>query len=234
MDNLANIFQNQENITGLMFLASFLGGVIASISPCSLAVLPIIIGYIGGYSKESPLKVATQMFFFILGMSVIFTVIGLICALTGKVLGSFTGGYFAVFIASILLIMGLKLTSILDFEMPILIKQLPTNNNSSSIVYPFILGSLFALAGSPCSTPILASIMAIASFSEKLLPAVLMLFLFALGQGVILIITAVFTSSIKKMRSFASISDGLLKFSGLLLICASLYLFYKIFHPFFI
>ena len=49
----------------MMLLASFLGGVIASISPCSLAMLPIIIGYIGGYSKETPAKTLLQMIIFI-------------------------------------------------------------------------------------------------------------------------------------------------------------------------
>ena len=232
MDNLINIFQNQENVNFLMYVTSFSGGIIASISPCSLAILPIIIGYIGGYSKERPLKVVLQMLSFTIGMSIVFTIIGIICALTGKVLGTFTGGYFTIIIASLLLIMGLKLTSLLDFELPVIIKQLPTGNKSS-IVYPFILGAVFALAGSPCSTPILASIMAIASTTENLYQASIMLFLFALGQGVILIIAAIFTSSIKAMRNFANISGLLLKFSGVLLICASLYFFYKAFHPFF-
>lgn len=232
MDSLVNAFQNHENITMIMFIASFLGGIIASISPCSLAMLPVVIGYIGGYNKESTTKVTAQMLAFIIGMALVFTVIGVICAVTGKVLGSFTGGYFTIIIASLLLIMGLKLASILDFELPIIIKKLPSNN-TSSFIYPFVLGAVFALAGSPCSTPILASIMAVASFSENLFSATLMLFLFALGQGIILLIAAVFTSSLKKMRNFANITEGLLRFSGILLICASIFLFYKVFHPFF-
>jgi len=232
MDNLQYVFQNQENINFIMLFASFLGGVIASLSPCSLAILPIVVGYIGGYSKNSPAKVGGQSIFFILGMSVIFTIIGIICALTGKVLGSFTGGYFTVFIASLLLIMGLKLTEILDFEFPVIIKQLPTGN-TTSFLYPFILGSVFALAGSPCSTPILASIMAFASYSENLTSAILMLFLFSIGQGVIILIAAIFTSGLKRMKQFANISEILLKFCGLLLILVSLYLFYKVFIPFF-
>lgn len=232
MDNLLNVFQNYENLNLLMFVASFLGGLIASISPCSLAILPIIIGYIGGYNQAPPAKVALQTSFFILGMSLVFTTIGIICAITGKVLGSFSAGYFTAFIASLLLIMGLKLTDILDFEIPILIKQLPTNN-TTSLVYPLILGAVFALAGSPCSTPILASIMAFASYSENIYSAAIMLFLFSLGQGVIILFAAIFTSGLKRMKQFANISDILLKLCGLLLIIVSLFLFYKVFHPFF-
>ena len=88
---------------------------------------------------------------------------------------------------------------------------------------------IFALAGTPCSTPILAGIMAFASVSENILFAVLMLFLFALGQGLILILAGVFTSTLKNMQSFVKISEILLKICGGLLILSGLYIFYKIF-----
>ncbi len=233
MDNLVDVFQNPLQFNFLMLIAAFIGGVIASISPCSLAMLPVIVGYVGGYSKESNLKTVLQVLSFIFGMSVVFSAIGIICALTGKVLGSFTGGYFSILIASIILIMGLKLMNILDFEFPVIVKRLPSNNGSKTFLYPFILGMVFALAGSPCSTPILASIMAFASYSENLIISVIMLFLFSFGQGIILIIAALFTSGIKQMKQFSKISDMLLKLSGLLLVIVALFLYYKSFHSFF-
>lgn len=231
MDNLLQVFQNTENVNMLMYLASFLGGILTSVSPCSLALLPIIVGYIGGYSKDSTARVALQALFFVLGLSFVFSIIGLICALTGKVLGSFSTEYFTLIIASILLIMGLKLVNILDFEFPVIVKQIP-KGNSHSLIYAFLLGMLIAFAGSPCSTPILASIMAFASYTENMTAAVLMLFLFSLGQGLILFLAAIFTSGLKKMKQFAGISDMLMKLCGLLLVLASIYLFYKIFHQF--
>ena len=66
---------------------------------------------------------------------------------------------------------------------------------------------------------------------EALPTAVLMLFLFSLGQGLILIIAGVFTSSLKGLKSFSKISEYLLKFSGVLLIFSALYIYYKIFSP---
>ena len=63
MEELVQIFTVQTNIY-LMFLASFIGGVVASISPCSLSILPLIIGYVGGYSEQKPLKIFVQMIFF--------------------------------------------------------------------------------------------------------------------------------------------------------------------------
>jgi cytochrome c-type biogenesis protein len=234
MDNLAQVFSNTNQVDWYILLfASFAGGVIASLSPCSLAMLPLIIGYVGGYSKETPFRTFLQLCCFILGTAIVFTVIAVICVLTGKVFASVMGGYFVLIMASLLLVMGLKLLNVLDFETPVIIKAMPTNTTNSIFLYPVLLGITFALAGTPCSTPILAGIMTFATISKNLVMAIIMLFLFALGQGVILILAGLFTSSLKNMRSLSNYTEGLLKFSGVLLVVVSIYLYWKVFAPLF-
>ena len=135
MTNYVDLFTTSGSMP-LLYGLSFLGGLIASISPCSLAMLPIIIGYVGGYSDAKPAKTFMQLLFFIMGSAIVFSVIGIICAVTGKVFVSFAGGYFSVIIASIVMIMGLKLIGVLDFEMPVLIKEMPKNDGTSTFIYP--------------------------------------------------------------------------------------------------
>ncbi len=234
MDNLTQIFS--AGTTGaqvwiLMFLASFAGGVIASISPCSLAMLPLIVGYVGGYSKETPFRTFIQLCFFIFGTAIVFSVIGIICAITGSVFASALGGYFTIIMASLLMVMGLKIAGVLDFEIPVIIKAMPVNSANSLFIYPILLGITFALAGTPCSTPILAGIMAFAAMGKNLIAAVIMLFLFALGQGLILIIAGIFTSTLKNLKKAAGFTDTLMKISGVLLILVAVYLYYKVFAP---
>ena len=231
MNNLVQIFSNSASAWYLLLGAAFLGGIIASVSPCSLAMLPLIIGYVGGYSKETPLRTFVQLCFFIFGTAIVFSVIGILCAVTGSVFASAFGGYFTLLMASLLLVMGLKLLDILDFELPVIVKSMPVNNGSSLILYPTLLGITFALAGTPCSTPILAGIMAFAAMGKNLTFAVLLLFMFALGQGIILIVAGLFTSGVKNLKSIAAFTEGLLKFSGLLLVLVSLYLYWKVFLP---
>lgn len=226
MESLTQLFTSQSSIY-ILFGASFLGGLISSISPCSLSMLPLIIGYIGGYSDEKPLKTLVQMIFFVIGTGIVFSIIGAICALTGKI---FIGNpYFALIVASIILIMGLKILDIIEFEIPMIIKEIPKNNINNEFLYPLILGAIFALIGTPCSTPILASIMAFASISAKISSAIIMLFLFSIGQGLILILAGFLTSKIKTSKNFYNISEKIMKVSGVLLILVSLYIFYKIF-----
>ena len=232
MDNLVQVFSNTSQTAWyILLIASFIGGVLASLSPCSLAMLPLIIGYVGGYSKETPFKTFLQLCCFILGTAIVFTIIGIVCALTGKVFASALGSYFTLVIASLLLVLGLKLLEILDFETPTIVKVMPVNSTNSIFLYPILLGITFALAGTPCSTPILAGIMAFAAICKNLSLAVLMLFLFALGQGVILILAGLFTSSLKNMRTLTSFTEALLKISGALLVAVSVYLYWKVFSP---
>ena len=227
MEELLVIFQNPSSIY-VMFLASFFGGLIASVSPCSLSMLPLIVGYVGGYGEDKPAKTFVQMIFFVLGASIVFSIIGLICALTGKI---FVGNpYFALVAASVILIMGLNILGLLDIQLPVLIKEMPQNNFSNEFIYPVLLGAAFALIGTPCSTPILASIMAFASVSANMGQAILMLFLFSIGQGLIFILAGVITSKLKSSgEKFYRISEVIMKVCGILLILVALFMYYKIF-----
>lgn len=234
MNNLVQVFSDPTGSAWyLLLIASFIGGVLASISPCSLAMLPLIIGYVGGYSKESIWTTFLQLCCFIFGTAIVFTLIGIACALTGNVFASALGGYFTLLIASLLLVMGLKLLDILEFEAPTIIKAMPKNTTNSVFLYPILLGITFALAGTPCSTPILAGIMAFAAMGKNLSLAMIMLFLFALGQGLILIIAGLFTSGIKNLQTLSKYSEILLKVSGILLIAVAFFLYWKTFAPLF-
>ena len=218
----------------LFLLISFLGGVLASISPCSLGILPLIIGYVGGYSDDNKLKTFIQLCSFVLGLGIILSVIGIICALTGNVLSSFGGAYFIIFLASLILVLGLNLLGLIDINFTPVIKKIPKNNKASLFIYPLIIGMVFALSSSPCSTPILAGIMSFAVLTKNILLAGIMLFLFAIGQGIIIVLAGLFTSFLKGIKNNAKISEILIKISGILLILSAFVIYIKMFSKFFI
>ncbi len=218
----------------LLLLISFLGGILASLSPCSLGILPLIVGYVGGYSDNNKKKTFIQLCFFVIGLGIVLTVIGIICAVTGQVFSSFGGVYFILFLASLILVLGLNLLGIIDINFVSFIKKIPKNDKASLFVYPLIIGMIFALSSSPCSTPILAGIMSFAVLSKNILLASLMLFLFSIGQGIIIILAGVFTSFLKGIKNAAHISEFLMKISGILLILGAVAIYIKIFSKFFI
>ena len=86
-NRLTQIIQTGE-FSYVFLLICFLGGILASISPCSIGMLPLIVGYVGGYGDSNKFKTALQLFSFTLGLSVVLTIIGVICAITGNVFTS--------------------------------------------------------------------------------------------------------------------------------------------------
>ncbi len=234
MDKLVTFFQaNVQGEFSLLILAlCFLGGVVASLSPCGIGMLPVVVSYIGSSSEKRTSKNLLQIVFFILGMSICLTAIGLVCALTGQIFDATNRVYFVLILTSLILIFGLNLLGLLDINFPVLVKKFPQSNKHNFITYPLLLGMVFALAASPCSTPILAGIMAAASMSANLLYAALMLFLFSLGQGMIILVAGLFTSVLKKLSSAAKYTDILTKVSGIILILFAIFLYYKVFTRF--
>lgn len=224
---------NKGNFSYLLLLASFLGGVLASVSPCTLGILPIVVGYVGGIDKDkNHIHTTIRLLFFVLGLSAILTVVGIFCALTGKVFMAFGGNYWVIFMASLIMVMGLSLIGVVEIPPLNFIKKMPKSKGASLVFYPFLLGILFALAATPCSTPILASIMGFATLSKDITYSAILLFLFSLGQGLIIILTGVFTSFIKNIRGVNKYSSILMKICGVLLIISSIFIFYKVFSPF--
>lgn len=239
MENFfAQLSDGQINFDGalwLMYLLSFLGGVITSISPCSIGLLPVIISFVIGKKEENEvnhLRSVVQIFFFMLGLSLTLTAVGIFCALTGKIFGAQAGAYWGLIMAGLILIFGLHMLEILEVPMPVIVKTLPQNKNNNLILYPMLIGAMFAFATTPCSTPILAGILAYASIKANILNAAILLFLFSIGQGMILVIAGLFTSLFKQLLKLNKVSDILLKISGAILVITALVIYAKIFELF--
>lgn len=233
MDNLLQTFtlysSGNNFILPILIIVAFFAGILSSLSPCSLGILPLIIGYVGGYSKEDNKKLFIQMLSFSLGLSLVLSIIGVICAITGRAFTSFASPILILLFASVIIIMGLNLLGIIEIQFPAIVKKMPQNKSGSLFLFPFLIGTFFALASSPCSSPILASIMAVATISTSILFSIGLLFSFALGQCIIIIVFALFTSTLKHTSKFAKYSEVLMKISGIILILVGIFIYYAIF-----
>lgn len=216
----------------LLFIA-FLGGIVSSLSPCTLGILPLIIGYVAGYGKNKPHQTFIQMLSFSLGLSFVLSLVGILSVYLGRVFTALGGDIWVLFIASLVLVLGLNLLGVLDIYFPQFIKKMPTNSKNGLFIFPFIIGMFFALASTPCSTPILVSILGFASLSDNVLYSILLLFVFALGQTVIMILAGMFTTVLLNFRKLASKTEIILKISGVILILCALYMYYRVFSQFF-
>lgn len=220
LNNIQSIIQNNH---GLAFLAVFVGGLISAASPCVLAAIPLIIGYVGGYSGGDKKKAATYSLVFILGLSITFTVLGAAAAVMGQFL-SFAGQWLYIGLAVIAVVMGLQLMGLISIPLPF---QKTRQVQSRGLWGAFLLGLLTGTVSSPCATPVLAVILAYVSTQGDILYGGSLLFTYAVGHCALIFIAGLsigLTESIVSSKGIKNFSLYSKRFSGALLVVAGLYL----------
>ena len=219
-NNIHHIIQNQQ---GMAFLAVFIGGLISAASPCVLAAIPLIIGYVGGYSEGNKKKAALYSLVFILGLSITFTLLGAAASAMGAFFG-FMGRWLYIGLAVIAVVMGLQLMGVISIPLPF---QQTRTVKSKGLWGAFFLGLLTGTVSSPCATPVLAVILAYVSTQGDMLYGGSLLFAYALGHCALIFLAGLsvgLTESIVSSQGVKNFSLYSKKFSGAVLALAGLYI----------
>ena len=195
----------------------FAAGLFTSLTPCMLSMLPITIGYIGGYEAKSRLQAAAQSTWFALGLATTLAGMGIVAACIGKVYGQ-VGIGLPIIVSIIAILMGLNLLEALPLQFPSLGETNWISPDLPPGLRSYLLGLTFGLVASPCSTPVLASLLGwIANTQDLILGAVLLLS-YTAGYVAPLILAGTFTASIKKLLELRRWSGWINPVSGALLV----------------
>lgn len=208
------------NAGGLLILALvFLGGLMTSLSPCILSMLPVMMGYIGGSEKPTKTKGFITSVSFVLGLAVTFAILGIAASLLGKVFGQISPAWLYI-VGFFAIVMGLQLIGAVNIELSGL-KGTPEKRGG--VLGSFGLGLMFGLVASPCATPVLAVLMTYVAGEGILWYGALLLFIYGLGHGLPLIMAGTFTAVLKSLPHLQKWGHNITYLSGGLLIVLGLY-----------
>ncbi len=200
----------------------FLGGLITSVSPCILTMVPLLVGYIGGYGEGGRARGLTLSAAFVSGMALTFAMLGFIAAHFGRVFGEIGSAWYYV-LAAVALIMGLQLAGIITIPMPGL-REMPLKK--AGLGGAAIMGFLFGFVASPCATPVLAVIITYAAMQAEPVYGSVLLFVYGLGHGIPLLAAGTFTGLARNLPKLNKYTSYLTYASGIILILSGLYLLY--------
>ena len=177
----------------LSYIAVYLGGVLASFTPCIYPVIPITVAYIASQSSGSKTRGFVLSIFYVLGTSITYTVLGSIASLTGHLFGQIQSNPWTyLVVANICILMGLSMLDVFTLTLP----QFLTSSRSTrkkGLAGSFLLGALSGLILGPCTVPILGVLLGYVATKQHMFYGMSLLFVFAFGMGTILIILGTFT-----------------------------------------
>jgi cytochrome c-type biogenesis protein len=210
----------------LAYGASYLGGVVATASPCILASIPLVIGFVGGYAGGNKKQAFFYSLTFVVGLAVVMSILGAVAALMGTMFGQ-VGVYWYFVVAVILMVMGLQLSGMINLKLAgASQKFLPQR---TGLVGALILGALFGLVLSPCASPVLAVILTLAAVKGEVAYGSTLLFAYALGQGTLIILAGTFTGVIESFLQSKGAKFGTImqRVAGLLIFLVGAYIFFQ-------
>ncbi len=205
---------------------ALLAGILTSVTPCSLSSVSLVIAYVGGTGRSNPAIAFRFSMVFAAGMSLMFTALGAIASLLGKLLNFGTVSWWYLVLGGFMIALALQTWGIITF-VPASYAQ--SRNTRRGYGGAFILGILGGFFSSPCATPALIALLALVARSENPTWGMVLLLLYAAGHSVLVVAAGTFmgyTSSLAKNPRyglFARIVNSLL---GLGILLAGLYLLY--------
>ncbi len=230
---LSNIFSSlNQAVTGtpvIALLAALIWGILSIIlSPCHLASIPLIVGFIDKQGRMSIRRAALIATLFAIGILLTIAIIGALTGAAGRMMGDL-GPYANYGVAIIFLIVALQLADIISLEWSppnaLKIKQ-------KGLWAAFLLGLVFGIALGPCTFAYMAPMLAITFkiAATQTIYAITLLLAYGIGHCSVIILAGTFTEVLQNYLNWNEKSRGALilkKACAVLVMGAGLYLIYK-------
>ncbi len=178
----------------MVYLITFLEGLISFISPCMLPMIPIYVMYFAGDANKKNNTVINSIAF-VIGFTLIFCILGIFAGTIGAILKEHQN-IVNIICGIIVIIFGLNYLEFINIPF---FKGKGTNKTQiTGIFSAFLFGIIFSINLTPCVGAFLGSALMMAGASGTVLKGISLLFVYSLGLGIPIIASAVL---IKKLNS---------------------------------
>lgn len=201
------------------YVAVFLGGVAISFTPCVYPVIPITVSYIGAASAGSRGRGFLLSLFYVFGMALTYSILGAVAALTGSLFGRIASSPATyLIVGNICVLLGLSMMGLFELPIPGFLKNQKTLTKGKGVIPSLLVGMASGLVVGPCVAAPLGVVLAYVATKQNLFFGMTLLFVFALGMGVLLIVIGTFAGLLTSLPRAGNWLNGIKKVFGVILI----------------
>lgn len=195
----------------LELLYAYILGVLSIISPCTFIIVPVMTAEINTKLQK--------ILRFLIGITITFTFLGVLSAITGKLLTNFLGPWLYLFAALITLIAGLDMLNLIKLRISNLFRARKGTNT-------FILGLIYGGVALSCIGPLLSVILVYIVTKANIFYGFIMMLIYSLGFITPFILFGMLITDKEIIKKIIKHSLVIRKIGGVLLILVAGYLFY--------
>lgn len=230
IEQLLTVLSQAVSAAPLTALAAAVGWGLLSIllSPCHLASIPLIVGFIDGQGQISTRRAFVISNLFAIGILITIALIGGLTAAAGRMLGDI-GAFGNWLVAGIFILFGLHLMGLLPLPWsgPAQVKM-----QHKGLGAAFLLGLIFGIALGPCTFAFMGPVLgvAFAESANNMLFAIALLLAYGLGHCAVIVFAGTFAETVQHYLNWNERSKGTVwikRICGLLVIAGGIWLIYS-------
>jgi len=165
-------------------------------SPCHLASIPLIVAYVGGQEQAlNPKQAGVYSSAFTLGLFISIALIGIVCALLGRMLGD-VGNFWQILVGAVLIWVALGMLGVEKCSMS---GSLLYRLNLKGLSGAFVLGLAYGILSGSCTFGFIAPILAIITIQQKIATGIFYILLFAVGHCLPIAVAGSSTAAVRKL-----------------------------------
>lgn len=201
----------------------FLGGLALNLTPCVYPLIPITIGYFGGQSEGSTGKLFGLGTFYILGMALTYSIVGVVTSLSGAIFGSLLQNPIVIIVIALIFV-ALSLSMFGMYEMKMPDKWVMKAGGAKSGVFgAFFMGLTMGIVAAPCIGPFVLGLVTFVAAKGDPFYGFLMFFTMAVGLGLPYLFLALFSGKIKSLPKAGMWMEAVKRIFGFILLGMALY-----------
>ena len=187
---------NLESVSMATFAAVYVSGLLTSLTPCVYPILPIVVGYLGSREGGAASRLTASLAY-IFGMALVYSALGMAAALTGSLFGSLTTNTYVYLAFGVLLLyLGGSMMEWYYIPMPNLPGLASESARKSPFLGPFVMGLTSGMVASPCTAPVLGTLLVYVAAKKAVFTGTLLLLTFSMGLSSTLLVIGFFAGSV--------------------------------------